>query len=61
MDGLTGLENILKEEFAKAKVSRFERDQVHVARNMPAKVSHSKLKKSVADDLRSIFYASFIG
>ncbi len=54
MDGLSGLEKVFKEEFPKAKVQRC---QVHVARNVLAKVPR-KLKKSVADDLRSIFYAS---
>lgn len=54
MDGLSGLEKVFKEEFSKAKVQRC---QVHVARNVLAKVPH-KLKKTVADDLRSIFYAS---
>jgi putative transposase len=55
MDGLTGLENVFREEFPKAKVQRC---QVHVARNVLAKVTNRKVKKSVADDLRSIFYAS---
>jgi len=54
MDGLPGLERVFKEEFPKAKVQRC---QVHVARNVLAKVPR-KLKKAVADDLRSIFYAS---
>jgi len=54
MDGLPGLEKVFKEEFSKAKVQRC---QVHVARNVLAKVP-KKLKKTVADDLRSIFYAS---
>lgn len=54
MDGLSGLEKVFKEEFSHAKVQRC---QVHVARNVLAKVPH-KLKKEVADDLRSIFYAS---
>jgi len=54
MDGLTGLEKVFKEEFPGAKVQRC---QVHVARNVLAKVPR-KLKKSVADDLRSILYAS---
>jgi len=54
MDGLPGLERVFKEEFSKAKVQRC---QVHVARNVLAKVPR-KLKKTVADDLRSIFYAS---
>jgi putative transposase len=54
MDGLPGLEKVFKEEFPKAKVQRC---QVHVTRNVLAKVP-KKLKKAVADDLRSIFYAS---
>jgi len=54
MDGLPGLEKVFKEEFPKAKVQRC---QVHVARNVLAKVP-KKLKKDVADDMRSIFYAS---
>jgi putative transposase len=54
MDGLKGLEGVFKEEFYNAKVQRC---QVHVARNVLAKVPH-KLKQEVADDLRSIFYAS---
>ena len=54
MDGLPGLERVFKEEFAMAKVQRC---QVHVARNVLAKVP-KKLKKKVADQVRSIFYAS---
>ncbi len=54
MDGLPGLEKVFKEEFPKAKVQRC---QVHVARNVLAKVP-KKLKKVVADEMRSIFYAS---
>ena len=54
MDGLPGLEKVFKEEFPKAKVQRC---QVHAARNVLAKVP-KKLKKAVADDIRSIFYAS---
>jgi len=54
MDGLSGLGKVFKEEFPNAKVQRC---QVHVARNVIAKVPR-KLKKEVADDLRSIFYAS---
>ncbi len=54
MDGLSGLEKVFKEEFSNAKVQRC---QVHVARNVIAKAPR-KLKKEVADDLRSIFYAS---
>ena len=54
MDGLKGLETVFNEEFPKAKVQRC---QVHVAKNVLAKVP-KKLKQSVADDMRSIFYAS---
>jgi putative transposase len=57
MDGLSGLEKVFEEEFPNANVQRC---QVHVARNVLAKVPH-KLKKEVADDLRSIFYASSKG
>jgi putative transposase len=54
MDGLPGLEKVFREEFTKGKVQRC---QVHVARNVLAKVPR-KLKQEVADDIRSIFYAS---
>lgn len=54
MDGLAGLEKVFEEEYPTAKVQRC---QVHVARKVLAKVPH-KVKKEVADDLRSIFYAS---
>ena len=54
MDGLPGLEKVFREEFPKSKVQRC---QVHVARNVLAKVPQ-KLKQEVADDIRSIFYAS---
>jgi putative transposase len=54
MDGLPGLEKVFREEFPKGKVQRC---QVHVARNVLAKVP-KKLKQEVADDIRSIFYAS---
>jgi putative transposase len=54
MDGLSGLEKVFKEEFPKARVQRC---QVHVARNVLAKVPR-KLKEAVADEMRSIFYAS---
>jgi len=54
MDGLAGLEKVFREEFPKAKVQRC---QVHVARNVLAKAP-KKLKQKVADDMRSIFYAS---
>jgi putative transposase len=54
MDGLTGLEAVFKEQFPKATIQRC---QVHVARNVLAKVPR-KLKQALADDMRSIFYAS---
>ena len=54
MDGLSGLEKVFTEEFPNAKIQRC---QVHVARNVLAKVP-KKLKQTVADDMRSIFYAS---
>ena len=54
MDGLPVLERVFEEEFSNAKVQRC---QVHVAKNVLAKVPR-KLKKTVADDMRSIFYAS---
>ena len=54
MDGLPGLERVFVEEFPNAKVQRC---QVHVARNVLAKVPR-KLKKAIADETRSIFYAS---
>ena len=54
MDGLAGLEKVFKEEFYNADVQRC---QVHVARNVLSKAP-MKHKKGVADDLRSIFYAS---
>jgi len=54
MDGLSGLERVFMEEFPKAKVQRC---QVHVARNILAKVPR-KLKKRIGDEVRSIFYAS---
>lgn len=53
MDGLSGLEGVFKEEFPRARVQRC---QVHVSRNVLAKVPH-KVKAAVAEDLRSIFYA----
>jgi putative transposase len=53
MDGLPGLETVFKEEFPQAQVQRC---QVHVARNVLAKVP-MKFKQEVANDLRSIFYA----
>jgi putative transposase len=54
MDGLPGLEKVFRQEFANADIQRC---QVHVARNVLAKVPR-KLKQAVADDIRSIFYAS---
>lgn len=54
MDGLPGLEKVFCEEFQNAKVQRC---QVHVARNILAKVP-KKQKQMVADDVRSIFYAT---
>jgi len=48
-----GLEAVFAEEFPNAEVQRC---QVHVARNVIAKVP-KKLKKELADDLRLIFYA----
>ena len=54
MDGLPGLEKVVAAEVALATLQRC---QVHVARNVIAKVPR-KLKQEVADDLRSIFYAS---
>jgi putative transposase len=54
MDGLPGLEKVFKEEFPQAQVQRC---QVHVARNVLAKVPQ-KLKQPIADEVRSIFYAS---
>jgi putative transposase len=54
MDGLSGLESVFEEEFPKAKVQRC---QVHVARNVLAKVP-KKLKQAAANDVRTIFYAS---
>jgi putative transposase len=57
LDGLPGLEKVFREEFSRSKVQRC---QVHVARNVSAKVPQ-KLKPQVADDMRSIFYASSKG
>ena len=54
MDGLPGLEKVFLEEFKNSKVQRC---QVHLARNVLAKCPH-KIKQEVADDLRSVFYAS---
>jgi putative transposase len=54
MDGLPGLEKVFLEEFPNAEVQRC---QIHVTRNVLAKVPR-KLKKVIADEIRSIFYAS---
>lgn len=54
MDGLPALERVFTEEFPNADTQRC---QVHVARNILAKVPQ-KLKKRVGDEVRSIFYAS---
>lgn len=54
MDGLTGLERVFTEEFRQAKIQRC---QVHVARNVLAKVP-KKYQQEIADEMRSIFYAS---
>lgn len=54
MDGLPGLEKVFEEEFKGAVVQRC---QVHVARNVMSKVPQ-KLREKVADEVRSIFYAS---
>ena len=54
MDGLSGLESVFREEFPNAKIQRC---QIHVARNILAKVPR-KLKKTIADEVRSMFYAS---
>ncbi|MFA5111509.1 MAG: IS256 family transposase, partial [Desulfobaccales bacterium] len=51
MDGLSGLEGVFKEEFPRARVQRC---QVHVSRNVLAKVPH-KLKAVVAEDLAPSF------
>lgn len=54
MDGLPGLEAVFAQEFPNAKTQRC---QVHVVRNILAKVPR-KLKQPIADQVRSIFYAS---
>jgi len=48
MDGLPALERVFKEEFPKAKTQRC---QVHVARNILAKVP-KKLKEQIGDEVR---------
>lgn len=54
MDGLPSLERVFKEEFPHAKTQRC---QVHVVRNVLAKVP-KKLKKQIGDEVRSMFYVS---
>jgi putative transposase len=54
MDGLSGLEKVFEDEFPNADVQRC---QVHIARNVLAKVPKAA-QKDVADGLRDIFYAS---
>ena len=54
MDGLPALERVFKEEFPNAKTQRC---QVHVARNVLAKVP-KKLKEHIGDEVRSMFYVS---
>ena len=54
MDGLPGLEEVFRQEFKNAQIQRC---QVHVARNVLAKVPH-RLKSDVAADVHAIFYAS---
>jgi putative transposase len=54
MDGLPSLERVFKEEFPHAKTQRC---QVHVVRNVLAKVPQ-KLKKQIGDEVRSMFYVS---
>lgn len=54
MDGLPALEKVFKEEFINAKTQRC---QFHVASNVLTKVT-KKNKEEIADDMRSIFYAS---
>lgn len=53
MDGLPGLEAVFAQEFAHAKIQRC---QVHVARNVLAKVPQ-KMRAEVADRIRDVFYA----
>jgi putative transposase len=54
MDGLPSQEKVFQEEFTNAKTQRC---QLHVARNVLAKVPRSR-KQMVADEMRSIFYAT---
>ncbi len=51
--GLPGLEKVFAEEFPQAKIQRC---QVHVARNVLAKVPQ-KMRGDVADRIRDVFYA----
>jgi putative transposase len=53
MDGLVGLEKVFAEEFAHARIQRC---QVHVARNVLAKVPQ-KMRGEVAHRIRDVFYA----
>ena len=53
MDGLPGLEKVFCEEFPHAKIQRC---QVHVARNVLAKVPRT-MRQEIADRIRDIFYA----
>jgi putative transposase len=53
MDGLPGLEAVFAEEFPHAKIQRC---QVHVARNVLAKVPQ-KMRAELADRVRDVFYA----
>jgi putative transposase len=54
MDGLPSLEKVFLEEFPNAEVQRC---QIHVTRNVLAKIPR-RLRKVIGDELRSIFYAS---
>ena len=58
MGSVTGLKKMSKKEFPKATVQRC---QLHVARNVLATVTRKQLKRTVADDMRSIFHASSKG
>ena len=51
---MPGLERVFLEEFPHAGVQRC---QIHVSNNVLANVPR-KLKKTIADELRAIFYAS---
>lgn len=54
MGGLPGLESLFTGEFPNCKIIQH---QIHIARNVLAKVP-SKVKKTIADGVRSLFYAS---